>query len=74
MAAITSPAPSLADRIEAIPHALTAEEVAAFLSISRITVFKYAKRGIIPSLRFGTSVRFDPSAIAKYVRTGRSTQ
>lgn len=73
MAAITSPSVlSLPDRIAAIPHALTAVEVAELLGISRITVFKYAKKGILPSLRIGTSVRFDPAAIAEFLKPKRS--
>jgi excisionase family DNA binding protein len=49
----------LADRIERMGRALTATELAEMLTVSRITIFKLAKRGRIPSFRIGTCVRFD---------------
>ena len=58
---------SLASRIKAIHHALTAEELAARLSVSRLTILRRAKRGTIPSFRVGSCVRFDPSNIAKWL-------
>ena len=59
---------SLADRIEKIGRALTADELAEMLTVSRITVFKHAKAGRIPSFRIGTCVRFDPRAVAQWLR------
>ena len=58
----------LPQRIEGIKRAMTAKEVAAILAISPITVYKMAKAGRLPSLRIGTSVRFDPRAIAEWLR------
>jgi excisionase family DNA binding protein len=58
----------LADRIERIGRALTANELAEMLTVSRITIFKQAKAGRIPSFRIGTCVRFDPRAIATWLR------
>ena len=51
---------SLASRIRGMPHALTADELAEMLNMSRITILRRAKRGKIPSFRIGSSVRFDP--------------
>ena len=62
---------SLADKIEALGHALTADQLAALLSVSRITVFKHAATGRIPSFKIGTCVRFDPHAVAEWLRAGR---
>jgi excisionase family DNA binding protein len=59
---------SLADQIESYSHALKAAELAEVLSVSRITVFKMAKAGRIPSFRIGTCVRFDPRAVATWLR------
>ena len=59
---------SLADRIERIGRALTANELAGMLSVSRITIFKQAKAGRIPSFRVGTCVRFDPRSVAQWLR------
>jgi excisionase family DNA binding protein len=63
-----SDANSLADRIEGFGHALTAVELAELLAVSRITIFKQAKAGRIPSFRIGTCVRFDPRAVANWLR------
>ncbi len=59
---------SLADRIERIGRALTANELAEMLTVSRITIFKQAKAGRIPSFRVGTCVRFDPRSVAQWLR------
>jgi excisionase family DNA binding protein len=59
---------SLADQIEKTGHALTAKELAVLLAVSRITIFKHAKAGRIPSFRIGTCVRFDPRAVAQWLR------
>jgi excisionase family DNA binding protein len=59
---------SLADRIERIGRALTANELAEMLTVSKITIFKQAKAGRIPSFRIGTCVRFDPRSVAQWLR------
>jgi excisionase family DNA binding protein len=59
---------SLPDRIERIGHALTAVELAELLAVSRVSLFKWAKRGRIPCFKIGTCVRFDPRAIAIWLR------
>jgi len=59
---------SLAERIERIERALTASELAEMLAVSKITIFKQAKAGRIPSFRIGTCVRFDPRSVAQWLR------
>jgi excisionase family DNA binding protein len=59
---------SLADRIERIERALTANELAIMLAVSKITIFKQAKAGRIPSFRIGTCVRFDPGSVGQWLR------
>ena len=59
----------LADQIERIGRALTAGELAKLLSVSKVTIFKQAAAGKIPSFRVGTCVRFDPRAVANWLRT-----
>jgi excisionase family DNA binding protein len=56
---------TLAEQIERTGRALTADDLANLLSVSRITIFKQAKAGRIPSFRIGTCVRFDPKAVVK---------
>jgi excisionase family DNA binding protein len=58
----------IADQIELSLHALTANELAEVLSVSRVTIFKQAKAGRIPSFRIGTCVRFDPRTVADWLR------
>ena len=48
--------------------ALTAYELAEILSVSAISIFRLAKRGMIPAFRVGTSLRFCPAAIAEWLR------
>jgi excisionase family DNA binding protein len=59
----------IADLIEQTDHALTADELSHFLAVSRVTIFKQAKAGRIPSFRVGTCVRFDPKTISKWLRS-----
>ena len=59
---------SLAERIERMGRALTANELAEMLTVSKITIFKQAKAGRIPSFRIGTCVRFDPRSVAQWLR------
>jgi excisionase family DNA binding protein len=53
---------SLASRVKAKHHAMTAEELAEVLNVSRLTILRRAKRGTIPSFRVGSCVRFAPEA------------
>ncbi len=66
---VVSKSSSISDRIEAFEHALTADELAALLNVSRITVFRAAWKGIIPSFRIGTCLRFDPFVVSVWLRT-----
>jgi len=58
---------SLASRLKATHHAMTAEELAEILKVSRLTILRRAKRGTIPSFRVGSCVRFDPATISKWL-------
>ena len=59
---------TLAEQIERIEGAITADTLAEMLGVSKITVFKMAKRGRIPSFKIGTCVRFDPRKVADWLR------
>lgn len=59
---------SLPDRIARMGRALKAKDLAELLNISKITVFKRAKAGKIPSFRIGSAVRFDPKSISDWLR------
>jgi excisionase family DNA binding protein len=59
---------SLPDQIERIDHAITAVDLAHLLGVSRATIFKQAAAGRIPAFGLGTCVRFDPKAVANWLR------
>ena len=59
---------SLVQQIEGIKRAITVKEVAVILAVSPITIYKMAKAGRLPSFRIGTAVRFDPRALAEWLR------
>jgi excisionase family DNA binding protein len=61
----------LADYLSQLDHCLTAPELARVLGIHRITVYKLAAAGEIPSFKIATAVRFDPRAIAKWAPSDR---
>jgi excisionase family DNA binding protein len=46
-----------------MPEILTPKEVANYLKMSVLTVYKHAKEGIIPGFRVGNSWRFDKTKI-----------
>ena len=57
----------LADQIEAIGHAIHADELAPLLGVSLPQLYKLAKK-TIPSFHIKTSVRFDPRSVAQWLR------
>jgi excisionase family DNA binding protein len=63
-----SDAKSLPDQIEQVGHALTAAELSRLFAVSKITIFKHAKAGRIPSFRIGSAVRFCPKSVADWLR------
>jgi excisionase family DNA binding protein len=59
---------SITEELSHIEGAITADRLAKILGVSKITIFKMAKAGRIPSFRIGTCVRFDPRKVADWVR------
>jgi hypothetical protein len=58
---------ALADRIERFGRAMTATHLASVLAVSRIIIiYKLAKKS--RTFRVGSCVRFDPKAIATWLR------
>ena len=58
--------------IEQKQGALKASDVARILDLSEKQIYKMAASGEIPSLRIGSSVRFDPHDFATWLRTRSS--
>ncbi|WP_051669241.1 helix-turn-helix domain-containing protein [Carnobacterium jeotgali] len=48
-------------------QALNAEEACAFLQISKPTLYKYARIGVIPGRKIGTEWRFSKAALEKWL-------
>jgi excisionase family DNA binding protein len=46
-----------------MPEILRPKEVAQYLKMSVLTVYKHAKEGVIPGFRVGNSWRFDKTRI-----------
>ena len=46
-----------------MPEILTPKEVAQYLKMSVLTIYKHAKQGTIPGFRIGNSWRFDKKKI-----------
>jgi len=46
----------------------TTKEVAAFLRVSRSWVYHQAEAGLIPCLRVGSLLRYEPDAVRRFAR------
>lgn len=53
---------------------MTPKEVAQYLKMSILTVYKHAKQGTIPGFRIGNSWRFDKDRIDEVLLRGSSRQ
>jgi excisionase family DNA binding protein len=49
---------------------MTVDEVAAYLKLSKITVYKLTQKGEIPGFRIGSSWRYNRDAIDEIARVG----
>lgn len=58
---------SMAAQIRNRRTALTAEELAELLALSRRHIYKLAKKGRMPSLSIGGAIRFDPDSTANWL-------
>ncbi len=59
---------SLIDFIGSLKTLLTAIQLGGYLNMSPKTLFQWAKQGRIPAIRMGAAIRFDPKAIAAWLR------
>lgn len=50
---------------------LTAQQVAAWLNMSLVWVYKAAEKGLLPFHRVGEAIRFDPNEILSYLNNRR---
>lgn len=70
MASCSDFPPTLIQRLNQIQRPLTASALAELLGVSKITLYKMAQKGTIPSFRIGCSVRFDTRAVARWLAGG----
>lgn len=59
---------TVADDLASKRKLIGARELAEVLNIDKQTIWRMAKRGLLPSVRLGGRVRFDPRAIADWLR------
>jgi excisionase family DNA binding protein len=63
---------SILERLASFDHAITVAELAELISLGRTAIYDMVRRGAIPCIRIGYSVRFDPDEIAKWLRARSS--
>jgi excisionase family DNA binding protein len=51
-----------------VTRLLTPDDVAELLRLSKTTVYRLCRRGEIPTLRIGGSLRVDPDALDGWIR------
>lgn len=51
---------------------LTAQQVAVWLNMSLVWVYKAAEKGLLPFHRVGEAIRFDPNEILSYLNERRN--
>jgi excisionase family DNA binding protein len=54
-------------RVEELPQFLTVEEWRTLMRISRSLAYDLIRRGIVPAVRWGRTVRIPREAVQKYV-------
>jgi len=56
------------EKLSTFKRLITAPEVAEITDLHRLTVYRLAKDGRIPCYRISGLLRFDPAAVAEYLR------
>jgi excisionase family DNA binding protein len=57
----------LANALRQRTAALTVTEVARLLQVSPETIYRQVRRGLLPALRIGDLIRFDPQQFADWL-------
>lgn len=55
-----------------LPQLLTAEPLARAVHVSTSRIYQLARDGLIPCVRIGRQVRFDPERVADWIAQGGS--
>jgi excisionase family DNA binding protein len=59
---------SLVTHLESLVHALKAADIVKLLGLSKTQVYRMSEEGRIPCFYIGTSLRFDPGVVAKWLK------
>ncbi len=60
---------SALEKLSTFKRQITAPEVAEITGLHKLTVYRLAKSGRLQCYRIASSLRFDPAAVAEYLRT-----
>jgi excisionase family DNA binding protein len=51
---------------------LTTKQVADRMNVSQQTIFKWSRKGILPGVKLGYLLRFEPAAVEEFIASGRN--
>lgn len=57
-----------------LPELLKPDTVAKALSVSRVFIYKLASEGVLPCVRIGAALRFDPADVAAFISQRRGAR
>ena len=60
---------SIVEQLERLDRALTSKDLERLLTVSKATISREAAAGRLPCFRIGSSLRFDPKAVAEWLRS-----
>ncbi len=63
---------ALTAELNGMKKALKVGDIAALLNVSRGQIYKLVDEGRLPAIRLGTSIRFDPGAVASWIDRQRT--
>ena len=64
--AVSTTPMSIRERIASFRRGMKARELADILGVSEKTIFRQTQKGLIPSYRVGTAVRYDPKLVTEW--------
>lgn len=63
---------SIAADEAAVPQLLTVRDVAKLLQVHEKTIYAWVSRGELPCVRVGKCLRFDPSAVSRWLQARKA--
>ena len=62
---------TLVDELAARKQMMTVQDVVELLGVHQQTIYEWVWTGKIPSIRIGARIKFDPRALASWMRAGQ---